>query len=163
MRNELLYHINEAIAMLTESLEAGEIDQQAYIDTVENLGGENAIEDVVKSILNLEAEAEAIKAAKMELDSKQKRAEASAEALRQIVTKFMELTNAPKLNAGIFKVTRGSTASVDLMYEDMTNYPDMYLIPQKPKLDRRKLLADLKNGKQIDGAVLKSTNYIKIK
>lgn len=163
MTNDLLYHINEAIAALTESLEAGEIDQQAYIDTVENLGGENAIEDVVKSILNLEAEAEAVKAAKIALDSKQKRAEAAADSLRQIVVKFMDLTNAPKLNAGIFKVTKGSTASVDLLYEDMENYPAEYLIPQKPRLDKRKLLADMKNGAQVDGAVLKTTNFIKIK
>ena len=66
--NNLLYEINEAILSLTEMLKNGEIDEQAYIDTVEGMGAENAIEDIVKSILNLEAEVEAEVEAEAEVE-----------------------------------------------------------------------------------------------
>ena len=161
--NNLLYEINEAILSLTEMLKNGEIDEQAYIDTVEGMGAENAIEDIVKSILNLEAEVEAVKKAKWELDNKQKTAENSAEKLRKVLTQYMSIANSDKVKAGIFSISKGSAQSVELLYDDVENYPDKYLIEQKPKLDKRKLLADLKNGEAVDGAVLKQTDFVKIK
>lgn len=158
-----LYDINGAILELTEALENGEIDQQAYLDTVESLGAENAILDVVKHIRNLEAEAEEIKIEKMHLDSKQRRAESTVDKLRKILLEYMSLTNVDKMTAGVFNVTKGSTTGVELLYEDIENYPQEYLIEQKPKLDKRRLLTDLKNGCIVDGALLKNTEYIKIK
>lgn len=161
--NNLLYDINAQIAQLTESLSEGEIDQQTYLDTIEAMGAEEAVEQIVRSIMNLEAEAEAVRIEKMSLDGKQKHLEQAADNLRKILTLHMELVNQPQLQAGIFSVTKGSTQSVELLYEDVTNYPADYLISQKPKLDKRKLLKDLKDGKMVDGAVLKQTDYIKIK
>lgn len=160
--NNLLYEINDSILALTESLNNGEIDQQAYIDTIENLGAENAVENVVKSILNYEAEVEAVKKEKWALDDKQKQAEKAAANLRSVLVQYMTSTNTRKVKAGIFNVSKGSTQGVELMYDDVENYPEAYLIEQKPKLDKRKLLADLKNGEKVDGAVLKSTDYVKI-
>lgn len=161
--NNLLYEINSAILQLTESLTEGEIDEQAYADTIESLGAENAVEDVVKSIKNLEAEAEALKAEKDSLDYKQKQAEATATKLKKILLTHMELTNSPKLKAGMFNISQGSTQSVELLYEDIENYPEEYLVAQKPNLDKRKLLSDLKDGEIVDGAIIKTTKYIKIK
>ena len=160
--NNLLYEINDSILALTESLNNGEIDQQAYIDTIENLGAENAVENVVKSILNYEAEVEAVKKEKWTLDDKQKQAEKAAANLRSVLVQYMASTNTSKVKAGIFNVSKGSTQGVELMYDDVEHYPEAYLIEQKPKLDKRKLLADLKNGEKVDGAVLKSTDYVKI-
>ena len=161
--SNLLYEINDAVTGLTESLISGEIDEQAYVDTIESLGAENAIEDVIKSIRNYEAEAEEIKIEKMNLYAKQKYVESAAEKLRKMIIKYMSLTKQPKLKAGIFNVTKGSNQSVELLYDDIENYPEEYLVAQKPKLDRRKLLADLKDGTVVDGALIKQTECIKIK
>lgn len=162
MSDTTLYQVNEAIMTLSEALADGDIDEATYLDTIENMGAENAIEDVVKSIRNLEAEAEAVKLERMHLDGKIKRAETQAEALRKVLVKYMQLTNASQLKAGIFKVSTGSTISLDLLDDNIEGYPDEYLIPQQPKLDKRKMLADLKNGATVDGALLKATKYIKI-
>lgn len=161
--NNLLYEINSAILTLTESLTEGEIDEQVYTDTIESLGADNAIEDVVKSIKNLEAEAEAIKTEKDSLDIKQKQAEATAAKLKKILLNHMEITKSPKLKAGVFSISQGSTQSVELLYDDIENYPEEYLVSQKPKLDKRKLLSDLKDGEVVDGAIIKTTKYIRIK
>jgi hypothetical protein len=163
MMNNLLYEINSAIAQLTESLADGEIDEQAYADTIESLGASEAIEDIVKSIRNLEAEAEQLNVEKMLIDSKKKRAEETASSLKKVLINYMALTKSDKVEAGVFKITKGSTQSVELLYEDIENYPEEYLVEQKPKLDKRKLLSDLKEGCIIDGAIIKTTDYIKIK
>lgn len=161
--SNLLYEINEAIESLTDSLVNDEIDEQTYIDTIESLGAEAAVEDIVKSIMNADAEAEAIKIQKMMLDGKLKHAETKVDRLKQILMRYMALTNMGKLKAGIFSVTKGSAQSVELLYDNIENYPEEYLIAQKPKLDKRTLLKDLKDGKQVDGALIKQTEYVKIK
>lgn len=161
--NNTLYEISAAIAQLTEQLADEEIDNQTYLDTIESLGADEAVEQVVKSILNIDAEAEAVKTEKMMLDAKQKRLEKTADNLRKVVIGYMEVSKQPKLKAGIYSVTKGSTQGVELLYDDIENYPEEYLVDQKPKLDKRKLLADLKAGEIVDGAIIKQTDYIKIK
>lgn len=161
--SNLLYEINDAITGLTESLADGEIDEQTYLDTIESMGADTAVENIVKSILNADAEAEAIKTEKMMLDGKQKHAELKVDKLKAILVKYMELTHQSKLKAGIFNVSKGSSQSVELLYDDIENYPEEYLVQQRPKIDKRKLLADLKDGVLVDGALIKQTEYVKIK
>ena len=161
--NNLLNEINDAIAQLTESLAEGEIDEQTYLDTIESMGAEEAIESIVKSIRNLEAESEQLNIEKMMIDAKKHRADSTADELRKLLIRYMKLSKSDKVKAGIFNISRGSTQSVELLYEDIENYPEEYLVEQKPKLDKRKLLSDLKEGCIIDGAIIKTTDYIKIK
>lgn len=158
-----LYEINGAIMQLTESFADGEIDEQAYLDTIESMGADTAVEDVVKSILNLESQAEAIKLEENRLVTKRRTAERTADRLREILGQYMDITNETKIKAGVFSVSRGSTMSVELMNDDVESYPEKYLVQQKPKLDKRQMLADLKNGESIDGAVIRVTSHIKIK
>lgn len=158
-----LYDINGAIAQLAEMLTDGDIDQQTYEDTVSSLGAVSEIEELVKAIRNKEAEAEMFKAEKDRLAERQKSAEAACERMKAILTDYMKVSNSKSVDAGLFKVTLGQTQSVDLLYEDTEFYPEEYLIEQKPKLDKRKMLAALKAGDTIDGAALHTTEYVKIK
>ena len=158
-----LYEINGAIAQLVEMLTDGDIDQQTYEDTVSSLGAVSEIEELVKAIRNKEAEAEMFKAEKDRLAERQKSAEAACERMKTILTDYMKVSNSKSVDAGLFKVTLGQTQSVDLLYEDTEFYPEEYLIEQKPKLDKRKMLAALKAGDTIDGAALHTTEYVKIK
>ena len=158
-----LYEINGAIAQLVEMLTDGDIDQQTYEDTVSSLGAVSEIEELVKAIRNKEAEAEMFKAEKDRLAERQKSTEAACERMKTILTDYMKVSNSKSVDAGLFKVTLGQTQSVDLLYEDTEFYPEEYLIEQKPKLDKRKMLAALKAGDTIDGAALHTTEYVKIK
>lgn len=158
-----LYEINGQIAQLAEMLSDGDIDQQIYDDTVSSLGAVSEIEELVKAIRNKEAEAEMFKAEKDRLAEKQKSAETAVERMKSMLTDYMKLTNDKSITAGLFKITLGQTQSVDLLYDDWKNFPEEYLINQQPKLDKRKMLSDMKAGTAIDGAVLKTTNFVKIK
>ena len=51
------------------------------------------------------------------LDAKQKRLEKAADNLRKVVIGYMEVSKQPKLKAGIYSVTKGSTQGVELLYD----------------------------------------------
>lgn len=156
-----LYEINGSILQLTEMLESGEIDETVYNDTIESLGAEIAVEDVVKAIRNKQAEAEAIKAEADKLTEKRWRAEAAAEGLKNILLTYLTATQRKKVSAGVFTIRRNASKSVEIL--DETALPESYLIAQPPKVDKKAILAKLKEGEAIEGTQLKESEYVTIK
>lgn len=156
-----LYEINGSILQLAEMLESGEIDETVYNDTIESLGAEIAVEDVVKAIRNKQAEAEAIKAEADKLTDKRRRAEAAAEGLKNILLTYLTATQQKKVSAGVFTISRGASKAVEIL--DETAIPESYLIAQPPKVDKKAILAKLKEGEAIEGAQLKESEYVTIK
>lgn len=156
-----LYDINGAIAQLAEMLEEGEIDEQVYNDTVEGLGTELAVEDVVKAIRNKTAEADALKAEVERLTDKKRRAEAAVDGLKNILLTYLTNTGQKKLKTGLFCVSKGTSKSANIIDEALI--PAEYLIEQPAKVDKKAILAALKNGDSVQGAELKESEHIIIK
>ena len=156
-----LYEINGQIAQLADMLSEGEIDETVYKDTVESLGAEIAVEDVVKAIRNKSAEAEAYKAEAEKLTDKKRRAEAAADGLKKILLSYLTVTEQKKANAGLFTVSRGVSKSCEIT--DESAIPAQYLIAQPPKIDKKAILADLKAGTDIAGATIKESEHVTIK
>ena len=156
-----LYEINGTIAQLAEMLAEGEIDETVYADTVESLGAEIAVEDVVKAIRNKAAEAEAYKAEAEKLTDKKRRAEAAADGLKKLLLNYLTVTEQKKVNAGLFSVARGASKSCEITDESLI--PEQYLIAQPPKIDKKAILADLKAGTAIAGATIKESEHVTIK
>lgn len=156
-----LYEINGQIAQLAEMLESGEIDTTAYNDTVEALGAEIALDDVVKAIRNKQADVEAYKGEADRLTDKKRRAEAAVDGLKALLLRYMQITEQKSVKTGLFTASKGVSKSADIT--DETALPAEYLIPQPPKVDKKAILAALKEGKQITGAELKESEHITIK
>lgn len=156
-----LYEITQATQQLLEMLEEGEIPEEAYNDTVESLGAEGAIEDCIKAIRNSLAEAEAFKAEAERLTEKRRKAEDKAEWLKKLILDYMKVTDTKKAEAGLFAVSRRATKSCELY--DETQIPIVYLIPQPSKIDKKTILAKLKEGEHIPGAKLKESESLMIK
>lgn len=156
-----LYEITGAIQQLTEMLSEGDIDEAIYNDTLESLGANNAIEDVIKAIRNYQAEAEALKAEADKLTVKRKAAEHAADKLKSMLMDYMSRTEQKSLSAGLFKVSKGSTKAVSIY--DEKALPGIYLVEQPPKPDKAAMLQALKSGEEIPGAELITNEHIKIK
>lgn len=156
-----LYEISGAIQQLTEMLSEGDIDEAIYNDTLDSLGANSAIEDVIKAIRNYQAEAEALKAEADKLTSKRKAAEHTADKLKSMLMDYMSRTEQKSLSAGLFKVSRGSTKAVSIY--DEKALPGIYLVEQPPKPDKAAMLQALKSGEEIPGAELITNEHIKIK
>lgn len=156
-----LYQITQSTQQLLEMLSEGEIPEDVYKDTVDSLGAENAIDDVVKAIRNKQAEVEMFKAEADKLDEKAAAAQKSVESLKKLILDYMRATDQKKTGTGLFTVSRRSSKSCELT--DETKIPEQYLIPQPAKIDKKAILAELKEGKEIAGARLKESESIMIK
>ena len=156
-----LYQITQSTQQLLEMLSEGEIPEDVYKDTVDALGAENAIDDVVKAIRNKQAEAEAFKAEADRLIEKKQAAEKAIDSMKKLILDYMRATDQKKTGTGLFTVSRRSSKSCELT--DETKIPEQYLIPQPAKIDKKAILAELKEGKEIAGARLKENESIMIK
>lgn len=71
---------------------------------------------------------------------------------------MLETSGIQKVDAGLFKVRiQKNPPSVEII--DEKKIPDEYKIPQDPKIDSKKLLNDLKSGKEIEGAKIADEKY----
>ena len=156
-----LYQITQSTQQLLEMLSEGEIPEDVYKDTVDALGAENAIDDVVKAIRNKQAEAEAFKAEADRLIEKKQAAEKAIDSMKKLILDYMRATDQKKTGTGLFTVSRRSSKSCELT--DETKIPEQYLIPQPAKINKKAILAELKEGKEIAGARLKESESIMIK
>ena len=156
-----LYEINGKIAQLSEMLSEGEIDEEIYQDTLENLGGAVAVEEVLKAIRNKQAEAELFEAEADKFTEKKKKAEKAVDSLKKMLLTYLNNTGKKKEQTTLFTVSKGCSKSANITDESLI--PAEYLIEQPAKVDKKAILAALKAGESIQGAEIKESEYITIK
>lgn len=155
-----LYEINGDIRLLWEMYENGEIDVQTYKDTIESLGMETIVEEHVKMIRNAESNAEKLIEESDKLRVKAEAEKKKAETAKNLVINFLDAIQEKKISAGIFRVSKCVSKSVDIT--DISVMSEIYLVPQPPKADKKAILSALKSGKEISGAKLKESAYLRI-
>ena len=156
-----LYEINGKIAQLSEMLSEGEIDEEIYQDTLENLGGAVAVEEVIKAIKNKQGEAELFEAEADKFTEKKKKAEKAVDSLKKMLLTYLNNTGKKKEQTTLFTVSKGCSKSANITDESLI--PAEYLIEQPAKIDKKAILAALKAGESIQGAEIKESEFITIK
>lgn len=164
-----LYDYDARLQELIEQADpdTGEIPEEIWKEIDELTAGreeelEHWLEALAFAYQNQRAEAEAIKAEKLRLQSKQAAAENRSERIKQYMTEIML-----RENVGKMKTPRGVTlswrAATSVFVDDPKQIPPAYWIAQLPKLDQRALLADLRNGADVAGATLETKQHLQIK
>lgn len=156
-----LYEITGAEMALQAMLESGEIDEQAYSDTIDGLNAEGKIENIIHVIKNLEAHAAACKEQKDIFAAKQKAAENGVQRLKDSILQHMQALDKKKVDAGLFTVSKSVSKSVEIFKEDALD--EKYFIPQPPKIDKTAISNDIKAGIDVTGAQIIEKPYIRIK
>ncbi|MFC5775130.1 siphovirus Gp157 family protein [Ectobacillus antri] len=157
-----LYELTNQYRQLVDMVD--ELDQQTLADTLESISDliEDKAENIAFVIRTLEAEAKVIKEEEERLQALRKAREARVSNLKDYLLHQLE-------TAGISKIKRpkvmisitNNPASVRVL--DETMIPDIYKIPQAPKLDKKAVLAELKNGGFVIGAELQQGKGVRIK
>ena len=131
-----------------------ELDEQTLADTVEGLTDLHEIlAAIVRAALADEALAHGLKGRIAEMQDRLERLQDRALKRRQIVKETMVETDLKKLTAPDFtaSIRPGMPALVVL---NEAAVPSIYWGPRDPRLNRQGLLADLKQGDDIDGVAL---------
>ena len=151
-----LYELNHAFVWVREMFECGDIDQQAFTDTIEQIDLD--IEEKIKNCVIMMREHEInVATIKLEIDRLNKLAKAelaAAEWLEGYISQSMEVTKKDKIDLGLFKVTLNKAAKKTKIVDE-SKIPSQFweIIPESKQLDKRALLAALKLG-EIAGAEL---------
>ena len=149
--HELTYHEH-----LREQIrnEFPDIDEETLADTVEGLTNLNEmLGAVVRSHLDDMAIVDALKSRVADMQDRLSRIGKRAEKKREIVTSVMEQAELKKLAEADFTVSLRAS-SAPLVVTEEGDVPEPFWKPQAPKLDRLGLIAALKSGAQVPGAVL---------
>lgn len=151
-----LYEISDEYRELLSLVDNEELTADMIADTLDAIETEfeTKARQCVAVLREIEGAATVAKAEADRLVNLSKSYQNSADRLKDYIRGNMEATQKEKLDLGIFKLTLKKPTQI-VTVEDESKVPADYwrVIPETRQIDKRALLADLKNG-QIDGAHL---------
>ena len=130
------------------------IDDETLADTLEGITDlREMLAEIIRSALDDEALAAGLSTRLSDMKARIERFETSAKRKRELALRAMNEAEIPKLLVADFTASlRHGAPTVEVIEE--AKIPAAYWKPQAPKLDRQGLLAALKAGTSIEGAVL---------
>lgn len=158
-----LYEMSEAAKQMYELLEAGEIDEQVLHDTMESIGSSEKLRDYVYVLKSFEAEIAMFDAEIARMRENKRMLENRVDYLKGKVIEFMQASGQKSANAGTFKLTMRESKSCEITDADAIPLEYMREIPAKLEPDKKQMLKDMKDGKRIDGASLKTSYSVTAK
>ena len=158
-----LYEINEQILRCVKDgdmvvdTETGEVIDAVALDALQ-MARDEKLTNIGKWILDLKADAKAIREREISLAERRKSKENKAEQL----TDYMNMILAGnKFECADFKASYRKSQAVEIM--DAEKIPAPYLIVQEPKVDKAGIKKALKTGEDIPGAKLVERNNLSIR
>ena len=167
-----IYELTGEFLKFSDIASSGELTEEQsemLTEALENLKEdiEYKLEGYCKVRANFKADIEAIKAEKKRLDEKQKALENRVKAMEEAMkTAILAVKpDEPKFKTPLFTVyVQNNPESVVMDEQYIENVPAEYLRFAEPEIDRKKLLADLKAGKDLEGiAHIEQTKGLRIK
>lgn len=152
-----LYELRDEYQSLLNMVEEGELTAEQIADTMDAIGHEfdDKARNCLMMVKHLEGQQAIAMAEAERLESLSNSYETQADKLKEYIRGNMEALGRDKMDLGIFKVTlKKPTTTLGLV--DESKIPASYykIIPESKKLDKRALLADLKQS-PIEGVELR--------
>ena len=161
-----IYELTDDFLRLLEMAEDPETDPQAFEDTLEGLEYEIEIkaEGYAKVIKQLDSDAAGLDAEIKRLQAKKSAIANAQDRMKRTLEGAMIATGKVKFKTDLFSFgIQKNPPSVELDEEHLELIPIEYLIPQDPKPDKKRMLAELKDGKELGFARLKQTESLRIR
>jgi uncharacterized protein YoxC len=157
-----LYELTENYNQVLELAE--QLDAETLKDTLEAIDEaiEIKIENTAKVVRSLESNVEAIDSEIKRLTAKKSTLQNNIRGIKAYMQESMEKVGKTKIKGQLFNVgIQNNPQSVNVVDQKKVNMN--YFIEQPPKLDKKLILADLKEGKEIEGVELQQTRSLRIR
>ena len=162
-----LYKLTEDYMNLLALAEDPDIDEQAFLDTLDGIGGaiEIKAENYAKIMRQLEADAAACDAESKRLKNKSKTIENNIKRMKQALQFAMQATGKTKFKTALFSFgIQKNPASVVMDETYIENIPERFLIRKDPEINRKAIKEAINNGEDLTGlAHLESTESLRIR
>lgn len=162
-----LYELTEEYRRIETLLQESDWDEKTIEDTLESLEYDWAekARNVARMIKNKEALMIAINEAGKEMAERFKKEEAKVTRLKAYLAMCMRNHQVERMEYPEFCISVKNNPG-KLQIENLSLIPDEYMISPPPlpaKPDKRKILEDLKSGKQIPGCLMTKDTRLEIK
>jgi len=163
-----LYELTSDYLNLLELAEDPDIDEQAFLDTLEGIEGalEDKADNYAKIMRMLEADTKGIKAEEDRLSARRKTIEDNIKRMKQSLQTMMELTGKTKFKTQLFSFNvQNNPASVVMDEPDVANIPERFLKYKDPEIDRKAIKDAIKAGDEdaMDIAHLEQSQSLRIR
>ena len=161
-----IYELTEDYIKLLSMAEDPDIEEEVFLDTLEGIEGalEDKAEGYAKVMRQLETNASGLDAEIKRLQERKTLVTKNVERMKKTLQTMMEATGKTKFKTELFSFNvQNNPPSLVLDSEDIETIPMEYLAPQDPKIDKTKIKADIKAGKEITFAHMEATKSLRIK
>lgn len=162
-----LYEITEDFRRLYEMADEYDLSPEDIADTLESLQYEleEKADGYAIIMRQLEGDIALLKTEIDRLSSRKKTVENNIKRMKQGLETAMKAADRPKIKTKLFSFSvQKNPPSVVMDEQYIENIPDEYLIPQEPKIDKKKIKEDLKAGVNLEGlAHLEQTEGLRIR
>ena len=157
-----LYELNQQYNQLLEM--ADDLDPEVLKDTLESIKEsiEDKAENTAKLIRSWEAEVKALKEEEKRLAERRKALEKRVDNTKAYLFEQMELAGMDKVKRPTLTVSIAKNPP-SLEVIDPEKIPSLFMIDQDPVIDKKAILAALKNGDEIDGCTIKQSKGLRIR
>lgn len=159
-----LYELTQNYQNLIDLVDRDDIPNYMLVQALHQIEGDisEKIENTVKVIKTLEAEAEAFKKEEKRLNDRRKARETQIKNLKQYIEMTLTSIKKDKLKCSLFTVAmQKNKASVDIT--NINLLPNKYLIQQSPIADKSLIMQDLKEDIAIQGIEIKQSKSLRIR
>ena len=150
-----IYQLTDDVLFIKELLEEnGEVDPEALKGALEVSMEDLVIklESYCKVIKNLESDIEGLKTEEARLKARRTTLENTVDRMKEAMKVAVLATGETKLKCGTFTTAvQNNPPSVVLDEQYVENYPDRFLIPQDPKIDKKAIKAAIESGEDLSG------------
>ena len=159
-----LYQLTEAYQELLSMALDPDTAPEALADTMEAIEGEfeDKADGYAKVMKTLDADVSAIKAEIARLTERKKSIETNIDRMKRALESSMRATGKTKFKTTLFSFgIQKNVPSVSIL--DESKIPEQFLIPQSPKIDKRAIMAALKDGEHYEWAEVVQTESLRIR
>lgn len=160
----LLYELTNNYNKVIQLMEDSDYDPQILLDTLESIEEplQKKSENIVKLIQQLNNNDKLIKEEIDRLQEKRRSNKNNAERLKDYLKESLEILEDPRIKTPLFSIwVQNNPPSLNI-YDEKKIDP-AYFVPQPPKLDRRHMMDDLKNGLKVEGAELTQSRGVRFR
>ena len=149
-----IYELTNELSLLWDLMENGELEDEVLIGAFDCAKEDLAdkLEGYCKFIKNLESDIQGLKAEEERLNARRKTMENTVTRCKEAMKFALNTAGEKKIACGTFTVSvQNNAPSVVLDEQYLENIPEEYLVPQEPKIDKKKIKADIDAGKDLEG------------
>lgn len=155
-----IYELTDAYQQIIHMMEAGDADLTDTLEAIDE-ALELKLENTAKIIRTIEAETNALKLEEERFRKRRQVMENNIDRMKQYIFEAMQTTGKERLKGNHITLRlQSNPPSVHLL--NMESIPAHYLVEQPSTVDKKAVLADLKNGISVEGAELLQKKSLRI-